>query len=213
MQTEPLQITSSSSATSKSPSKRPACRHWPPHQKREIVEKTLVPGASVATIARQHDLNANMLFRWRREYQRGEFGPAPKQCRSSPDFVPVGVIGEDGKLLRSMPDERIITVGPAGVQADRIDAQPAATAAPPNSPREIGGQAEAAVTTAPPGVTEPLAGPTKFEASRRAAPASEEVSLAGRVEIELSGRARFSFDASLDETAIRRLIRLIKELT
>jgi transposase len=40
-------------------------------EKRRIVEETLVRGASVAAIARKHDVNANLLFGWRRLYQRG----------------------------------------------------------------------------------------------------------------------------------------------
>jgi len=40
-------------------------------EKRRIVEETLVRGASVAAIARQHDLNANVLFGWRRLYKQG----------------------------------------------------------------------------------------------------------------------------------------------
>jgi transposase len=40
-------------------------------EKRRIVEETLVRGASVAAIARKYDVNANLLFGWRRLYQRG----------------------------------------------------------------------------------------------------------------------------------------------
>lgn len=35
--------------------------------KRRIVAETFEPGASVSVVARRHDLNANMLFTWRRE--------------------------------------------------------------------------------------------------------------------------------------------------
>src|SRR5205823_12040225 len=38
--------------------------------KRRLVELTLAPRASVARIARDHRLNANILFRWRREHLR-----------------------------------------------------------------------------------------------------------------------------------------------
>ena len=40
-------------------------------EKRRIVEKTLVDGASVARIARAHGVNANQLFGWRRLYLSG----------------------------------------------------------------------------------------------------------------------------------------------
>ena len=41
-------------------------------EKRRIVELTLVPGASVALVARAHGVNANQVFKWRREFERGE---------------------------------------------------------------------------------------------------------------------------------------------
>jgi len=39
--------------------------------KRQIVEESLVPGASVARVARAHGVNANQVFAWRRQYARG----------------------------------------------------------------------------------------------------------------------------------------------
>jgi transposase len=39
--------------------------------KRQIVEETLAPGASVARVARAHGVNANQVFAWRRQYQQG----------------------------------------------------------------------------------------------------------------------------------------------
>ena len=40
-------------------------------ERRQIVEETLKPGASVALVARAHDVNANQVFKWRRQYERG----------------------------------------------------------------------------------------------------------------------------------------------
>ena len=42
-------------------------RRWSVEFKRELVAATLEPGSSVSSVARQHDLNANQLFKWRRE--------------------------------------------------------------------------------------------------------------------------------------------------
>lgn len=39
--------------------------------KRSVVEETLVPGASVARIARIHGLNASQVFAWRKAYREG----------------------------------------------------------------------------------------------------------------------------------------------
>ncbi len=41
-------------------------------EKRRIVELTLEPGASVAEVARARGVNANQVFKWRREFARGE---------------------------------------------------------------------------------------------------------------------------------------------
>jgi len=42
-------------------------RSWTGDEKRQIVEESLEPGASIAEVARRHDLNANQLFTWRRQ--------------------------------------------------------------------------------------------------------------------------------------------------
>jgi transposase len=43
-------------------------------EKRQIVEETLEPDASVARIARTHGVNANQVFHWRRQYRQGLLG-------------------------------------------------------------------------------------------------------------------------------------------
>jgi len=42
-------------------------RSWSRDEKRRIVEETLQEGASIAEVARRHELNANLLFTWRRK--------------------------------------------------------------------------------------------------------------------------------------------------
>lgn len=41
-------------------------RYWTQDEKRRIVEESLQEGASIAEVARRHELNANLLFTWRR---------------------------------------------------------------------------------------------------------------------------------------------------
>ena len=41
-------------------------------EKRQIVQLTMEPGASVAEVARGHGVNANQVFKWRRAWERGE---------------------------------------------------------------------------------------------------------------------------------------------
>lgn len=42
--------------------------------KRELSERSLQPGASVSAIALENGINANVLFRWRREHLRAAAG-------------------------------------------------------------------------------------------------------------------------------------------
>jgi transposase len=42
-------------------------RVWSEEAKRRIVAETREPGSSVSIVARRHDLNANLLFTWRRQ--------------------------------------------------------------------------------------------------------------------------------------------------
>jgi transposase len=81
-------------------------RRWTAEDKRRIVEEARAPGASVSLVARRHDLNANLLFKWRREAEAGGRGGALTSAEL-PDFVPIGVVGRasDGgpALLAGMP--------------------------------------------------------------------------------------------------------------
>jgi transposase len=43
-------------------------------ERRDIVEETLVPGASVARVARRYEVNANQVFYWRKLYREGRLG-------------------------------------------------------------------------------------------------------------------------------------------
>ncbi len=62
-------------------------RHWPAALKRQIVEESLAPGASASVVARRFDVNANQLFRWRRDWREGLLGGSDGE----PPLVPVRV--------------------------------------------------------------------------------------------------------------------------
>ncbi len=57
-------------------------------EKRRIVEETLVPGVSVARVARAHGVNANQVFGWRQLYRQG--GLERKES-DAPSLLPVHV--------------------------------------------------------------------------------------------------------------------------
>jgi transposase len=50
---------------------RPGRRRWTAEQKQQIVEETRAPGASVSVVARRYDINANLLFKWKRHDETG----------------------------------------------------------------------------------------------------------------------------------------------
>lgn len=58
--------------------------NFPLDFKRRVVEATFQPGASVSLIAREHDVNANLVFRWRQQYQEGLFGPVSQSATLLP---------------------------------------------------------------------------------------------------------------------------------
>jgi transposase len=58
-------------------------------EKRRIVEETLQPGASVSRIAREHDINTNLIFTWRRQHARGEL--TASQGTGQPALLPVQI--------------------------------------------------------------------------------------------------------------------------
>ena len=64
-------------------------RQWPEALKRQIVAESLAPGASVSLVARGHDVNANQVFKWRREV-----APAPPIAERSVTLLPVEIVAE-----------------------------------------------------------------------------------------------------------------------
>ena len=69
-------------------------RRWSEEEKRRIVGQTLIPGVSVSQVARRYDVNANLLFTWRRDPR---LRPAV-EAEPEPSFLPVEVVSS------SVPD-------------------------------------------------------------------------------------------------------------
>lgn len=68
-------------------------------QKHELIQLCLQPEASVARIARDHDINANQLFKWRRLYLRGQLGAGRDE---EPRLIPV-VVGDEPAPAHGAP--------------------------------------------------------------------------------------------------------------
>lgn len=77
-------------------SRRP---NFPREFKIALVEKSMMPGISVAQLARENDINDNLLFNWRRLYQQGLLGtPA-----STPALFPVTLTTTDRPVSPLIP--------------------------------------------------------------------------------------------------------------
>jgi len=73
----------------------PAKRRYRSRQeRRQIVEETLQPGTSVAVIARQHGVNANQVFYWRKLYREGRLDTGPATAQLMPVRISEVVSGE-----------------------------------------------------------------------------------------------------------------------
>ena len=70
-------------------------------ERRDIVEETLVPGASVARVARKHDVNANQVFYWRKLFREERLG-----ISMNPQLLPV-------KVKAERPAEAVKSVAPS----------------------------------------------------------------------------------------------------
>ncbi len=51
---------------------RPAHRTYAREFKQQVIRETLEPGMSVSIVARRHDINANVVFGWRKQYREGK---------------------------------------------------------------------------------------------------------------------------------------------
>ena len=79
-------------------------------EKRRIVEQAMQPGASIARVAREHGVNANMVHYWRNLNRQGRLGEKPID---SICLLPVSVkespataVVESVTKLSSMPELR-----------------------------------------------------------------------------------------------------------
>jgi transposase len=92
--------------------------------KRQIVEETLLPGPSVARVAWAHGVNANQVFAWRRQYQRGLLGHGKG---SAPGLLAVrvagaaeGTQGAPGTIQVELPQGQLRVTGRVDPEALRL---------------------------------------------------------------------------------------------
>jgi len=71
------------------PSKRCSYRRHSDEFKPAVVAQSLLPDASVSRIARQHNLNANQVFAWRKLFGEGQQESGNNVCTLLPVVAPV----------------------------------------------------------------------------------------------------------------------------
>ena len=98
-------------------------RSWSDEEKRRIVAEAVLPGASVADIARRHGVNANLVFNWRKIARAALSAAEPNALTVSSqanaslataehcEFIPIGVIGrseDEEPALGASPSSRVV---------------------------------------------------------------------------------------------------------
>ena len=77
-------------------------KRYSPEFKMELVRLALEQEGSIAALARQHDVNDNLLFKWIRLWQRGRAGlSTPKNASSLPALIPVQLQAEPSPGIRT----------------------------------------------------------------------------------------------------------------
>jgi transposase len=102
-------------------------RYRSKQERRQIVEETLQPGASVAVIARQHGVNANQVFHWRKLYREGRLELEPAAAQLVPVRISELVSGEQaptkfyaGVIVVELGRARIRVEGAVGADSLRL---------------------------------------------------------------------------------------------
>ena len=90
MMTKGLRGLESSGAEAGSRAKR---RSWSMAERQRIVEAALASGASVAGVARAHDINANLVFKWIRRSREGWRDSRCGAGKRAVDAQEQGVVG------------------------------------------------------------------------------------------------------------------------
>jgi len=105
-------------------------RRWSWTDKQQIVEETLMPGASISAVARRYGLHPSQVFAWRKAAREGEIAERPGRGSFACAFAPVVVSSEacllpsgaitHGRIEIVLVNGRRIVVD-AGVEAAALD--------------------------------------------------------------------------------------------
>ena len=83
-------------------------RRWSEAEKRRIVAESYRPGVSVSVVARRNDVNANLVFTWRRRFrEQGGFVPVvvePDRMLPTPPDADTGAVPTTGRMEIALSD-------------------------------------------------------------------------------------------------------------
>jgi transposase len=78
-------------------------RYWSLEEKQIIVSQSAVPGISISQIARRYDVNANMVYKWRRELGSTAYETSAEDV-DAPSFLPVSVADHSADIIVQAPE-------------------------------------------------------------------------------------------------------------
>ncbi len=73
-------------------------RRRTPQEKIDIIQQTMQPGMSVSHVARLYGINANQIFKWRKQYENGSL----TALKSGEDVVPASELAAANKQIREL---------------------------------------------------------------------------------------------------------------
>ena len=86
--------------------------------KRRLAQAACAPGISVAKLAQEHRINANMLFKWRRHYRAGKFGAVDQEVAAA---VPLPAPASPFQLLPVIESVVAVTADAGNREAQLTD--------------------------------------------------------------------------------------------
>jgi transposase len=73
-------------------------RRRTPQEKIAIIQQTMEPGMTVSHVARLHGINANQIFKWRKQYEEGSL----TAVTAGEDVVPASKLASANKQIREL---------------------------------------------------------------------------------------------------------------
>ncbi len=75
-------------------------RRRTPQEKIAIIQQTMEPGMTVSHVARLHGVNANQIFKWRKQYEEGSL--AAVAVAAGEEVVPASELAAANKQIREL---------------------------------------------------------------------------------------------------------------